>query len=241
MDNLADQQQQLPVSSKGEPQFDARAVFERLLAYLWRHKLIVGIAVMFMVMTALTEASFAWLIKTIVNDGFVRAEPWHLQWLGVIIASVALLRGVVGFFANYFTMHLGRQVIFDIRQDIFANLITLPTTFYDQNSSSKNVSKLIYDAEATAVATTDTLTVLFLDSVKAIALILWLFYVDWRLTLIFAVSLPLLVFVTRYSNSRFRTTSKQIQDSMGGIANTVKEASIGEKVIKVYGGQRQEL
>ncbi|NND81932.1 MAG: lipid A export permease/ATP-binding protein MsbA [Gammaproteobacteria bacterium] len=232
-----------PLGSPGQPSgsFDSKLVFRRLVSYLFRHKPVVMLAVLFMVLTALTEASFAALIETIVNDGFVNAEPWHLKWLGLIIAGVALLRGIVGFFANYFTLHLGRQVIFDIRQDIFSNLITLPTEFYDQNSSSKNVSKLIYDAEATAVATTDTLSVLFLDSVKAIALIAWLIYVDWRLTAIFVISLPILVLVTRYSNSRFRATSKQIQDSMGGIADTVKEASIGQKVIKVYGGQQQEM
>ncbi|MCL4136571.1 UNVERIFIED_CONTAM: hypothetical protein GTU68_030337 [Idotea baltica] len=136
---------------------------------------------------------------------------------------------------------LGRVVIFDIRQDIFSNLITLPTTFFDKNSSSKNVSKLIYDVEVTAVATTDTLTVLFQDTVKAIALICWLVYIDWRLTLIFIVSMPILVYVTRYSNKRFRRTSKDIQDSMGGIADNVKEISIGQKVIKVFAGQNQEI
>jgi len=220
--------------------FDSAAIFKRLLGYLWRHKSVVGVSIIFLVLTALTEASFAALVEMIVNDGFVNAKEWHLQWLSLSLFGLLLLRAVVGFFGNYFMIHLGRTVIFDIRQDVFSNLITLPTAFFDKNSSSKNVSKLIYDVETTAVATTDTLTVLFQDSVKTIALLGWLLYVDWRLTIIFLISIPLIVVVTRYSNSRFRITSKQIQDSMGGIADTVKEASIGQKVIKVYGGQSQE-
>lgn len=159
-----------------------------------------------MICVALTEASFAALIEKIVNDGFVNAKEWHLQWLSLILFGLMLLRAVVGYFGNYFLAKLGRIVIFDIRQDVFANLITLPTSFFDKNSSSQNVSKLIYDVEVTAVATTDTLTVLFQDTVKVIALVSWLIYIDWRLTLIFLMSIPLLIFTASYSNKRFRRT-----------------------------------
>lgn len=199
------------------------------------------LAIVFMVFTALTEASFAYLIEPITNNGFVNAEPWHLRWIALVLFGVMVFRAVVGYFANYFILRLGRYVIYAIRQDTFASLIRLPTSYFDQNSSSKNVSKLIYDAEAAALATTDTMTILFKDTVLAVALIGFLIYQDWKLTLIFIVTVPMIVGITYYSNTRFRRTSKEIQDSMGGIANTVKEASIGQKVIKVYGGQKQEL
>lgn len=235
------EQSTLTSAATKEAGFDARQVFSRLLSYLWRHKLLLGVAIVFMIVTALTEASFAAMVERIVNDGFVEAKSWYLKWLSLILLALIVMRAVFGFLSNYAMARVGRHVIYEIRQDIFANLITLPTSFFDANSSSKNVSKLIYDVEATATATTDTLTILFKDIVSAIALFAWLLYLDWRLTLIFVLCLPLLVGITRYSNKRFRLTSKEIQDSMGGIADTVKEASIGQKVIKVYAGQDQEL
>lgn len=221
--------------------FDAKEVFARLIAYLWRHKTVLGMAIIFMIGAALTEASFAMLVKFIINEGFVKADEWFLKWVAFILMGVLSIRAVFGFLAAYGMAKVGRHVIYEIRQDIFANLITLPTSFFDENSSSKNVSKLIYDVEVTATATTDTLTVLFKDLVSSVAMISWLFYLDWRLTLIFIATVPLLLLLTRYSNKRFRRTSKEIQDSMGNIADTVKEASIGQKVIKVYSGQEQEL
>ena len=225
----------------GGSDFNAIQVFKRLLEYLWRHKKLLALAVMFMILTALTEASFAALIEQVVNDGFVNAKEWHLKWLGLVVLGVVVLRAVLGYLANYSMARLGRYEVHEIRGDIFANLITLPTTYFAKNSSSKNVSKLIYDVEATATATTDTLTIMFKDTVVTAALVFWLFYLDWRLTLIFLFSVPMIYGITRYSNSRFRKTSKEIQDSMGGIADTVKEASIGHKVIKVYSGQKQEI
>ena len=221
--------------------FDAKQVFKRLTLYLKRHKKLVIVAIFFMVVTALTEISFAKMIDHIVNDGFVNPKEWYLKWLGLIFFGLMVLRAVLGFIANYSMNKLGRHVTYDIRQDVFANLITLPTRFFDKHASSENVSKLIYDVESTSSATTDALTVLFKDVVLAVGLVIYLVYLDWRLTLIFTISFPLLFIVTRFSNKRFRRTSKEIRDSMGGIANTVKEASIGQKVIKVYSGQAQEL
>ncbi len=228
-------------NTQGGVDFNAVEVFKRLLEYLWRHKALLGLAIVFMILTALTEASFAALIEQVVNDGFVNAKEWHLRWLALVLFGVIVLRAVLGYLANYSMARLGRYVVHEIRSDIFANLITLPTHYFAKNSSSKNVAKLIYDVEATATATTDTLTILFKDLVVSVALVFWLFYLDWRLTLIFLICVPMIVLITRYSNSRFRKTSKEIQDSMGGIADTVKEASIGHRVIKVYSGQKQEL
>ena len=221
--------------------FDGRDVYLRLLTYLWKHKSMLGIAIIFMILTALSEASFAALLEKVVNDGFVKADEWFLKWLSLILFGMIVLRAVFGFISTYAMAWAGRYVIYDLRQDIFSKLIQLPTSYYDQNSSSKNVSKLIYDVEATAIATTDTLTILFKDMVLSVALISWLIYLDWRLTMVFIITVPMLIGVMRYSNKRFRRTSKEIQDSMGSIADRVKEASIGQKVIKVYGGQAQEL
>ena len=115
-------------------------------------------------------------------------------------------------------MKVGRFVIFDLRKDIFANLIKLPTSYYDRNSSSKIVSKLIYDVEQTAVATTDTLTLLARDLVMIVALLCWMVFLNWKLTILFVVAIPLLVVLMQYANKRFRKTSRNIQGSMGDIA-----------------------
>lgn len=221
--------------------FDTRKVFYRLTRYLLGHKTVVAIAIFFMIITALTEASLALMIKEITDEGFVHASEWTLKWMPLVMLGMMFLRAVVGYLSNFFMARLGRNVVYDVRSDTFANLITLPSAYFDQNSSSKNVSKLIYDVETTALATTDTLTILSKDSVLAIALISILVYLDWRLTLIFIVTIPVLFYMTRYTNTRFRRTTKGIQDSVGSIADTVKEASLGQKIIKIYGGHQQEI
>lgn len=227
--------------SRDAAAFDVRAVFLRLLRYLFRHAHLLLLAIGFMVLTGLIEASVAAFIEKVLKNGFLTGDQWFVKWSGLMLMVVVFARAIFGFIANYTMAKVGRLVIYEIRQDIFYNLLRLPTRYFDQNSSAKNVSKLIYDVETTAVATTDTLSILFKDSVVTLGLVSWLFYKDWRLTLIFLLTIPFLIAIIRYANKRFRRTSKEIQDSMGGIADTVKEASIGHKVIKVYGGQEQEF
>ena len=199
------------------------------------------IAIIFLMATGMIEASFIKSIDTILKDGFLNGDDWFVRWSGALLMAVLAARAITGYIGNYAMAKAGRLVIFELRQDIFGNMISLPSSYFDQNSSAQTISKLIYDVETTSVAITDTLAIMFRESFKAIGLIAFLLWSEWRLTLIFVVVIPLVVLVAAYTNKRFRKTSKEIQGSMGGIGDTVKEAVIGHKVIKVYNGQAQEV
>jgi len=135
---------------------------------------------------------------------------------------------------------VGRLVIRDVRADLFDKFIRLPSRFFEENSSAELVSKLIYDVEQTANATTDTLTNLVRDVFTAIGLICWMLYLNWQMTLVGFICVPFVVMITSYANKRFRRTSREIQDSMGEIANSIKEVAVAQKIVKIYGGEEFE-
>lgn len=232
-------------TAKKEPRkklrdLDARATLLRLLSYMLQHKLLLLTAVLFLILTGSIEASFIAAVKFVLEKGFLNGDDWYVRWSGILLMLVLTMRAVTGYFGNYSMAKVGRLVIFSLRRDIFGKLIALPTTYFDRTTSAQTISKLIYDVEATSVALTDTISILFRESFKAIGLIVTLFWLEWRLTLIFMLVVPLVVLVAGYTNKRFRKTSRQIQNSMGGIGDIVKEAVVGQKVIKVYNGQVQE-
>jgi len=218
-----------------------RATLLRLLSYLMRHRTLLIGAILFLMATGMIEASFIKSIDTILKSGFLNGDDWYVRWSGMLLMSVLAARAITGYIGNYAMAKAGRLVIFELRQDIFGNMISLPSPYFDKNSSAQTISKLIYDVETTSMAITDTLAIMFRESFKAMGLIAFLFWSEWRLTLIFILIVPLVVLVAAYTNKRFRKTSKEIQGSMGGIGDTVKEAVLGHKVIKVYNGQAQEV
>ncbi len=218
-----------------------RTTLMRLMAYLFRHRSLLFIAVFFLIVTGSIEAYFIKAIDDILKSGFLAGDDWYVRWSGMLLMAVFLARATSGYIGNYAMAKAGRLVIFELRQDTFGNMIGLPSPYFEENTSAQIISKLIYDVETTSVAVTDTLAIMFRESFKAIGLVAFLFWSEWRLTLIFILVVPLVVLVAAYTNKRFRKTSKKIQGSMGGIGDTVKEAVVGHKVIKVYNGQEQEI
>ncbi len=220
---------------------EVRATLLRLMSYLLRHKTLLFTSIFFLMATGMIEASFIKSIDTILKSGFLNGDDWFVRWSGILLMGILTARAITGYFGNYTMSKTGRLVIYELRQDIFGNMISLPSPYFDSHSSSQTISKLIYDVEATSTAITDTLAILFRESFKALGLIAFLLWSEWRLTLIFILVIPMVVLVAAYTNRRFRQTSQKIQGSMGGIGDTVKEAVVGHKVIKVYNGQEQEV
>ncbi len=215
-------------------------LYSRLLSYVRPYKAVFSVAVVAMVITALTETSFAALLKPIMDSGFVSPDPDFIAIIPWLLVLVLVARAVSGFVANYSMAWVGRRVVYDLRRAMFNRLIYLPAAYFDDHSSATLVSRLIYDVEQASTATTDALTLLVRDSLTASALLGWMFYLDWKLSLVFLVFAPLVGYTVKRAADRFRSIGERIQVSVGGIAHVAKEAVIGQRVVKTFSGQEYE-
>jgi len=228
------------VSDSSQAYKDSGVLYRRLLAYLAPYKRVFTISVIAMAITALSEAAFAALLKPIMDSGFVDPDARFIAMIPWLVMAVVAVRAVGGFVAQYTMSWVGRQVVLDLRRDVFERMLQLPSKFYDRHSSATLVSKLIYDVEQSATATTDALTLSVRDVLTALALIGWLLYLDSVLTLVFLVAAPLIGFGISRAARRFRKSSESIQDSMTGIAQVAKETVNGHHLVKTYGAQEFE-
>ena len=145
------------------------------------------------------------------------------------------------FLDTYGMTWVARKTIYDMRQDMFERVIHLPVRFYDHNSSAALVSKLVYDVEQVASASTSVIRVLVKDSLTITALLGWMAYLNFKLTLVLLVLIPLITLIVKIASKRFRKNSHEIQRSIKDIANTAKEAFQGNKIVKTYGGEDYEI
>ncbi len=216
-------------------------LYIRLLSHVRPYKGVFAVAIVAMIFTALTETSFAALLKPIMDRGFVGPEPDFIRLIPWLLIAVLLARAFSGFVASYSMAWVGRRIVYDLRQRMFESLVYLPSNFYDDRSSATLVSKLIYDVEQASTATTDALTLMIKDTLTVIALLGWMLYLDWQLTLVFVLFAPLVAYGVKIAADKFRKTSERIQDSVGGIGHVAKEAIIGQRVVKTFGGQAYEI
>ncbi|MES2561379.1 MAG: ABC transporter transmembrane domain-containing protein, partial [Pseudomonadota bacterium] len=152
----------------------------------------------------------------------------------------AILRGLAEFVAQYAINWVGSRVVMDLRGAMFDKLLQLPTPFYDNNPAGNLISKVTFDVTQVTSAATNVLTAIFKDGLSAIALLGWMLWLNWKLTLLSLVLTPAIVIVVKVVSGRLRKSSRDVQSSMGEVTQVLQEAIEGHKVVKLFGGGRYE-
>lgn len=215
-------------------------IYKRLLSYAWHYWPVFLLAVLGMAIVAATEAGFAWIMKPMLDGTFVEKDPVVIKWLPLGLLLIVIVRGIAGFFSTYGMAHVGRNVVRDMRQQMFSQLMNLPTTYYDKNSSGRLTSKLIYDVEQVGQAATKAVTIIVRDTFTIFGLMFMMFYSSWKLALVFLFLAPVITLLVVTVSKRFRRISRRIQSSMGSVTQKSQEIIEGHRVIKMFGGERSE-
>ncbi|MFL0798590.1 MAG: lipid A export permease/ATP-binding protein MsbA [Cellvibrionaceae bacterium] len=158
------------------------------------------------------------------------------RWaIPAIMLFMMLVRGFGLFMGTYCLTYVSRKVIHGLRSQLFNHIVELPCSYYDSQSSGHIISKISYNVEQVTGAITEALKVVLRESIKIVALLVYMFSVDWRLTLMFFALIPLIGLVVNRIGKRFRILSRNIQTSMGNITHVTSEAINGHHDMRIYG------
>ena len=220
---------------------DAAFIYRRLLFYAIPYWKVFVFAVIGMMIYAATGVSFAQILEPMMDGGFVEKDPDTMLWVPVFLVLIFSVRIVGIFLSEYGMAIISRNVIRDLRTKIFKKITVLPTSYFDKTSSGSILSKMIYDIEQIAAATSSVVLVLIRDGITVIALFAWMLYHNPLLTLILFVIAPFVVAIVYTISKRFRTIGKRIQNSMGSVTEVTEEAIKANQEIKIFGGQEFEM
>jgi len=215
----------------------AMLTYRRLLGYLRPHLRVFMLGVLGMALFAATDAGWAAFVKFFLDGTFVDRDPRMVWLVPVALVGLFILRGISDFLQTYCPGWVGRRVVKTLRTQIFDSYLRLPVAFFDRQASGVLLSRLTYNTEQVANATTDSITVFIRDSLSIVALIGYLLYLNPKLTLISLVVAPVIAFLIRRINLLFRRYSKRIQASMGDVTRVAKEAIEAPRVVRVFNAQ----
>jgi subfamily B ATP-binding cassette protein MsbA len=220
----------------------SRELYLRLLSYVRPYVKVFGLAVLAMMLAAATEPLLPALIKPLLDGGFAQgAGPsWPPAAFGAAIIGVFMLRGVLTFTSSYCLAWVANKVVLDLRTAMFARLVRLPAKYFDDHTSGALLSKVAYDVSGVTGAATTALTVLVKDSIAVVGLLVWLFWLNWKLTLIVLVIGPPVAFTVRLTSRRLRRMASGVMSSLGDVVHVLQETIDCQKVVKVFGGQDYE-
>jgi len=246
------------------PEISGWQAYKRLLSYVGPYWPAFLVSLFGFGIYAATQASFAWLIKfvpVVLGDPTAQKDattedsdslsflPEFLQlstpesfyyFLPVMLVAVVALRGFGSYLGGYYLIFVARHLVNNLRQGVFNRLLQLPGSFYNRHASGHLISTLTYNVEQVTGAGTDALKTIFRDGSTVIALLAYVFYLNWKLSLVFLVVGPLIGLVVSLTSKLFRKYSRRIQSSMGGVTHVASETFKGVEVVRAFGGNDYE-
>jgi len=220
--------------------FTSAQLYFRLLGYVKPYWRTFALSIIGMAVTAATEPLLPALLKPMLDGTFIHKDDTVIKLAPLIILVIFFVRGVASFVGTYAIGWVGNKVVMDLRDKMFHKLLSLPTRYYDDHATGNLISKLTFDVAQVTAAATNVVTVSIRDSIIIVGLLGWLFYLNWKLTLLSLVMVPIIAFVLRIINARLRNASRDSQRAMGDFTQVIEESVAAHKVVKLFGGQQYE-
>lgn len=236
---MQDKESSKNAPTKGLPKSGIQTYF-RLLGYVKSSSGYLILSVIGYILYAAMEPALAALLKhivDIVSEGKITESRLLIP---LSILGIFVLRGIGTFLGSYFMAQVANKVVFDLRTSMFNKLVLLPSSYYHSIPTGRLLAKLTYDTEQVIGSITQAIRVLLREGLTVVGLLGYMIYMNWRLTLLFLLVVPLIGLVVSYASKRFRRLSTRIQNAMGGVTDVASEAIKGHEVVKTFGGSKYE-
>jgi ATP-binding cassette, subfamily B, bacterial MsbA len=218
-----------------------RTALNRLIAYLKPHiGLIVG-SLLAMAVVAAAETSIPALMKPLLDRGFTGQLNSKLWQVPVFLVGLALVRSLAQFLSSYLLTRVINGVLLKLREQMFHTLLHASTTFFQKNSASNLINAVVFEVNNILSIMGNMLISLVRDSLTVVGLIAYLIYLNWKLTLVVLIILPIIAFIMSKINRRLRSLNREQQNLTSELAYIVEESAAGYKIVKVHGAQEYEM
>jgi len=218
----------------------SKAQYLRLLRYVKPYKGRFSLAILGMVVFAATEPALPALMQPMLDGSFIEKDETMIMLVPIALILLYLVRGIASFATTVGLNWVANRVIMDLRTEMFQRLLTLPNHYYDNHPTGTTLSKLTYDVNQVAGASTEVLVTLVRDTLSIIGLLAWMLYIDWKLSLIIFLTTPFIILIVRSISGRLRRLNHALQGHMGEITQVLEEGITGQRVVKIFGGETYE-
>ena len=192
------------------------------------------------VVAALTEPLIPALLQPLLDRGFNKGE-FNLWIVPLTLISLFGVRGLAGFVAQIALAKFTNSGLLNLRQAMFKKLLTAELPLFTTQSSSTLTNTLVYEVHNGSAMLTGAFMSLVKDTFTLLALVGYLFYLNWKLTLIVALLFPAVAFVMRILSSRLYKLTKDSQTATDNLAYVVEENVLAHRDVRLHAAQPIQL
>ncbi|EMA2413299.1 lipid A ABC transporter ATP-binding protein/permease MsbA [Vibrio vulnificus] len=211
--------------------------FKRLWTFIRLYKSGLAVAVVALIINAVSDTYMISLLKPLLDEGFGSAESDFLRTLPLIIFAMMFIRGISSFVSAYCLSWVSGNVVMQVRRMVFNHYMQMPVSYFDKEKSGSLLSRITYDSEQVSAATSQALVSIVREGASIIGLLVLMFYNSWQLSLVLILVAPVVAMGIGIVSKRFRKISKSMQTVMGVVTSSAEQMLKGHKVVLSYGGQ----
>lgn len=215
-------------------------VLRRLLAYYRSYWGVVALATGLSILVSLLEAAIAIIVKPIFDEVLFGKNEAFLKLLPLIIVSLVLAKGLLGYLSSFYLNMIGIKVIRQIRADLFLHYTRLSLGFFDARPMGALVSRICNDA-GTLSETMPNVVQVFRQSLTLLVLLLVAFYRDWQLTLIGLAIVPFTMIPIYILGKAMRRLRREALSTLEKISSITHEVFSGIQVVRSFTAEDREL
>ena len=216
------------------------SLYRRLLTYITPYKGMIAITLFAIIVIAAMEPATAMVLKELVDESLIAKNPDSFVWIPLLLAGVFIVKGIAEYFSKVFSQWIAQKAILSIRKDMYRKMQHLPFDVFQSYSTGKLMSKITYDVPQASNALSTAWVTLIRDTLTVIALLAYLLYISWQLTLILFLIGPIVAWIIDKASKLMRNSSKAMQSNMGQLTQRLEESLTAHQDIKVYGAEQYE-
>ncbi|WP_026709311.1 ABC transporter ATP-binding protein [Flavobacterium frigidarium] len=213
--------------------FDIR-LFKRILQYTkpyqWRFNGVVIFAISLSIFAALRP----YLLKQTV-DGYIQTEDANGLLLYITLMGIVLLFEVFSqFYFVFWANWLGQDIVKDIRIKLFSHILSFRMKYFDLVPVGQLVTRSVSDIESIARIFSQGLFMIISDLMKMFVVLIFMFYMNWKLTWIVIIAMPILVVITRVFQRKMQVAFEEVRNQIANMNSFVQERVTGMKIVQLF-------
>jgi ATP-binding cassette subfamily B protein len=218
--------------------YDGR-LMRRLATFVRPYRGLVALTLLTLFAGSAVQLVQPYLVKEVI-DGFIVARRTEGLALPVaLFLTTLILDFVLGFFQIYFLERTGQNVVFDLRNAVFAHLQRLPSSFFDRTPVGRLMTRVTTDVESINEAFTSGVVLILADVAKLLGIVVILVAMDVRLALVTFAVIPPMLLVSWWFRVRVRDAYRTMRSAVAKLNATLQESVSGMRIIQLF--RREEL
>jgi ATP-binding cassette subfamily B multidrug efflux pump len=216
-------------------------VLSRIYPYVKPYKKKFYLTVLFTILLAALSPLRPWLVQYAVDHYIVDKNAIGLFNITALLIALLIFQGFIQFYHSYLTSWLGQTVIRDLRIELFKRLSSFRLKYFDHTPIGMMVTRLVSDMETIADVFSEGLLVIIGDILQLAAIIAFMLYQDWKLTLISLCTIPLLLVATNLFKNGIKDSFNAVRNQVARLNTFVQEHITGMSIVQIFVREEKEM